>query len=61
VVIITLRIAKKDVTCGKYTGNHPKNEAEKCVNCEETILNFKMKNIDANHSAFVISYPYYER
>jgi len=47
---------KKDVICGKCAENHAtkecKNEIRKCVKCEEKIKNFKIKNINSNHSAF---------
>jgi len=36
-------------------------DVRKCVNCEEKIINFKMKNIDANHSAFHATCPYYKK
>lgn len=47
---------KKEVACGKCAGKHATKECEskikKCINCEEKIKNFKIKNLDSSHSAF---------
>lgn len=56
---------KKNKICRKCAGNHAtkecKSEIRKCVNCEEKIKSFKIKNINSNYSAFDSSCPYYLR
>lgn len=56
---------KKEENCGKCAGKHATNECRselrKCVNCEEKIKSFKLKNINSDHSAFDTSCPYYKR
>ena len=56
---------KKEVACGKCAGKHATNECRsdirKCVNCEEKIKSFKLKNINSEHAAFDTNCPYYKR
>jgi len=56
---------KKEVACGKCAGKHATNECRsdtrKCVNCEEKIKNFKLKNVNSEHVAFDTNCPYYKK
>lgn len=56
---------KNNITCGncgrKHTTKECKNETKKCVNCEEKIKSFKIKDINSNHSAFDTNCPYYKK
>lgn len=55
----------KKETCGNCAGQHVTKECrgqeKKCVNCEEKIKNFKIKNLKSNHSAYDNDYPCYKR
>lgn len=56
---------KNNIACGNCAGKHVtkecKIETKKCVNCEEKIKNFKIKDINSNHSAFDKNCPYYKK
>lgn len=55
----------KKETCGKCAGQHAtkecKSQEKKCVNCEDKIKNFKIKNLKADHSAYDNNCPYFKR
>lgn len=52
--------AKKEM-CGICAKQHStkgcKNDSKKCVNCEEKIKNFKIKNLNTDHSAYDRNFP----
>jgi len=56
---------KKEVPCGQCAGKHTSRECKeptkKCVNCEEKIKSFRIKNIDSGHLAFDAECPGYIR
>jgi len=56
---------KKEVACGKCAGKHAtkecRSDTRKCVNCEEKIKNFKLKNVNSEHVAFDTNCPYYKK
>jgi len=56
---------KKEVVCGqcvgKYASRKCKDKTNKCVNCEDKIKSFRIKNIDSGHLAFDTMCPYYTR
>lgn len=51
----------KKGTCGTCANHHAtkecKNEIKKCVNCEEKIKSYRIKNLKSDHSAYDINYP----
>lgn len=55
----------KKETCGNSAGQHATKECrsqeKKCVNCEDKIKNFKIKNLKSNHSAYDNNCPCYKR
>lgn len=55
----------KKETCGKCAGQHATKECisqeKKCVNCEDKIKNFKIKNLKADHSVYDNNCPCYKR
>lgn len=55
----------KEETCGICAGKHAIKECrsiiKKCVNCEEKIRIFKIKNLNSDHSAFNTDCPCYKR
>jgi len=57
------RDCKKEVACGQCAGKHTSRECKeatkKCVNCEDKIKSFRIKNIDSGHSAFDAECPRY--
>jgi len=56
---------KKAVACGQFAGKHTSRECKeptkKCMNCEEKIKSFRIKNIDSGHSVFDAECPCYKR
>lgn len=57
---------KEKETCGNCAGQHAtkdcrNQEEKKCVNCEEKIKNFKIKNLKSNHSAYDSNCSCYKR
>lgn len=55
----------KEEICGICAGRHAtkgcKGEINKCVNCEEKVRVFKIKNLNLSHSAFDTDCPCYKR
>lgn len=55
----------KKETCGNCAGQHKtkecKNQIKKCVNCEDKIKNFKIKNLNSEHSAYDSNCPCFKR
>lgn len=50
------RECTKKECCGNCAGQHAtkecSNQEKKCINCEDKIKNFKIKNLKSNHSAY---------
>lgn len=55
----------KEETCGICAGKHVtkgcKSDVKKCINCEEKIRVYKIKNLNSDHSAFDTDCPCYKR
>lgn len=55
----------KKETCGNWAGQHTTKECrsqeKKRANCEDKIKNFKIKNLNSNHSAYDNNCPCYKR